>query len=176
MKKSFVLLVIIAAACSAGYSQKAGKAAAAVGDGSMFAITIAHNGEKVELTSTQFEDYSGIAFTNDASHGKMTLTARGGNEKKNDDQYSFSGSLANDAKGPFELGKADGTNFAFMTSKFPAVPQFNCSTGAYDITAMPLKGGFVQGTFSANCDAPSPDGERLDHYTLTGSFKLLRQM
>ena len=174
MKKTYFSLVIIAAALTTAYSQKTAKTAA-VGDGTFFSITIEHNGEKVELQSTQYEGYWGIASTDDSSHGKMRLQARAGNEKKNDDRYEFVGSIANDAKGSFEFRKDDGTNPpSFTTTKFPTISPFVCQTGAYDITAMPLKGGFVQGTFTANCEAPSPDGDRLDHYSLTGSFKLLR--
>lgn len=174
MKKLFVSFVIMTAfAFSSAFAQKSHKVDPL--DATSFFITIERNGEKTELKSTQFENHDGIAFTNDSDHGKMTMSSRAGNEKINEENFAFTGSLMNDAKGSFKLGQADGTVFTFMTTKFSYIPQFLCTTGAYDITAMPLKGGYVEGTFSANCDAASADGSQLEHYTLSGSFKLLRQ-
>ena len=170
MKKSLLSLAILALSLTAVYSQKHVTKPATVGDGSFFSITIDHNGDKTEFLSTQFEDYTGIVLSNDSSH-KLSLEARGQNEKANENRYWFSGSLVNDTKGVFELGKGDGTNFLFESTKSP---QLVCNEGSYDITAMPLKGGLAQGTFTAHCKGPSANGEGLDPYTLTGSFKLNR--
>jgi hypothetical protein len=173
MKKVFVLFAIVIVLGSSVFAQK--KTTPEEIDplaATMFFITIEHNGEKMELKHTQFENWAGQAATNDSAHGLMTIFFRAGNDKKNDDMFSFEGSLGNDAKGTFPL-EVNQTHFRFGATQLPNHPELLCQSGAYQITAMPLKGGYVEGTFTVACKDANK-GEADGIYNLSGSFKLLR--
>jgi hypothetical protein len=140
-------------------------------DDTMFFITVEHNGEKTELKYTQFENHAGNA-TPDGGKGRMGFFYGAGNSVKNDDDFEFVGMIPAAAKGTYQFG-TDGVMFYFKADEFPNVPMFLCKSGSYEITAMPLAGGFVEGTFSAACKNITNDGE-VENYNLSGSFKLLR--
>ncbi|MGI8786219.1 MAG: hypothetical protein ACR2HG_00470 [Pyrinomonadaceae bacterium] len=171
MKKLLVLFAVSIALGGSIFAQKKASKEIDYLAPTMFFITIEHNGEKMDIKSTQFENWGGTAATNDSAHGLMSLGFRAGNDKKNDDNFSFEGSIGNDEKGTFPL-EVNQTHFTFMATKLP--PELLCQNGTYQITAMGLKFGYVEGTFSANCKAPSSDGEKFEDYNLSGSFKLWR--
>ena len=68
----------------------------------------------------------------------------------------------------------DGASFSVRTTAFNDVPIFMARSGSYEITAVPLKGGLVEGTFTAICDNVKDDGTT-ETYTFSGSFKLPRR-
>lgn len=141
--------------------------------GTFFLIEILHNGEKTELANTQFEEGAGNASVEPS--GRMNFFYGAGNSVKNDDDFMFTGMISAAEKGSFALGTS-GVSFSFKADKFPNVLIFLCKSGSYDITAMPLAGGFVEGTFTANCIGEVHDDGSLEKYSMSGRFKLLRMM
>lgn len=139
--------------------------------GTFFFITIIHNGEKTELANTQFEEGGGNATVEPS--GRMDFFYGAGNSVKNDDDFAFTGMIPTAAKGTY-LGGTPGVSLTFKADKFPNVPIFLCESGGYEITAMPLTGGFVEGTFTANCIGEIHDDGSSEKYTMSGRFKLLR--
>ncbi|HRH44924.1 MAG TPA: hypothetical protein PKY82_25020 [Pyrinomonadaceae bacterium] len=142
---------------------------------SMFFITIVHNGEKNELAYTQFENHDGNAMIENEHSGRMTFFYGGGNSVKNNDDFMFNGMIPTAAKGSYAFGSS-GVMFSFKASQFPNVPVFLCESGGYEISAMPLRGGFVEGNFTANCIGEVHDDGTSEKYTMNGKFKLLRMM
>ena len=185
MKKFFIVFAIIIGLCASGFAQRkpAPKTSkqttpstnsenkSGTIDDTMFFITVEHNGEKTELKYTQFENHAGNATLEDGK-GRMNFFYGAGNSVKNDEDFEFIGMIPAAAKGTYQFGTT-GTMLSFKADKFPNVPMFLCKSGTYEITAMPLVGGFVDGTFSAACENVTNDG-KIENYNLSGSFKLLR--
>lgn len=141
------------------------------GDGTTFFVEIVHNGEKTELAYSQFEEHGGNATPGGGS--RLLFFYGAGNSTMNDDDFMFTGMIPTAAKGTYAFGTA-GVMFSFKADKFPNVPIFLCDSGSYDILAMPLSGGFVEGTFTANCVGEVHDDGSSEKYTMSGKFKLLR--
>jgi hypothetical protein len=185
MRKFFLLFVTITALCTISFAQrktapkptkqtnpstKSENKSGAIDD-TMFFITVEHNGEKTELKYTQFEEHGGTA-TLETGKGRIIFFYGASNSVKNDKDFEFVGMISAAAKGTYQFGTT-GTMFSFKADEFPNVPMFMCKSGNYEITAMPLAGGFVEGRFSAACENVTNDGE-VENYNLRGSFKLLR--
>lgn len=145
------------------------------GDGSMFFITIEHNGEKTEIAYTQYETYGGQAMLENEKSNRLTFFYGASNSVKNDEDFMFMGMIARPEKGSYPFGKD--VTFSFKSDKFPNVPIFGCEAGSYEIEAVPLKGGFVVGSFTAQqCSGEMREDGTSEKYSMSGRFKLMRMM
>ncbi len=141
-------------------------------DQTTFFMTIEHNGRKTDVKYTQFKSHGGTTIPDGGNSHRLLLTYGASNDT-DDKNFSFQGMIPVAEKGTYTI-PSDGTTFTLMTSLFPDVPIFLVRSGTYEITAVPQKGGFVEGTFSVVCDNVKDDGS-VETYTINGSFKLLRQ-
>ena len=105
------------------------------------------------------------------NNGKLTIFYAAGNEK-NDDRLSVSGVITAAEKKAFPFDD-NSAHLSIMISNYPEVPAFELSGGNITITAMPLKGGLVKGTFTGSGFTVDNAGQKTD-YTLTGDFSLTR--
>jgi len=105
------------------------------------------------------------------NNGKLTIFYAAGNEK-NDDRLSVSGVITAAEKKAFPFDD-NSSHLSIMISNYPEVPAFELSGGNITITAMPLKGGLVKGTFTGSGFTVDNAGQKTD-YTLTGDFSLTR--
>ena len=167
----FVILICVALA-QAAFGQKGAAKKPTATSGSIFEMTIEHNGQKTEIKSTQFQTADGMAVN--ADQGRVTLFY-GASNNNNDKSFSFNGWVPIGQTGIFKLGDDNDRGFSVVTSVIPNVPMFipeKC--GTIEITNNPTKGGFVVGTFRSNCKVVT-DAGTLEDYTISGSFKLARR-
>ncbi len=154
------------------FGQKSG-AAKSAGSGAMFMMTIEHNGQKTDVSGLQFQSADGNAMNEGAANGRL-LFFFGASNSKDEKSFSFQGFIPKAEKGVFKLGdEGDGAGFNIRTTAYNDVPMFMATSGSYEITAVPLKGGFVEGTFNAVCENVKDDGTT-ETYTFSGRFKLPR--
>lgn len=172
MKKLLVILVITIALSLSGLAQK--KPASKTGpiDETTYSMTIEHNGEKTEVKHSQFKTHGGTSAP-DGSVPNRLLFMYGASNDIDDKSFSFNGWIPATAKGTYTVGNG-GAGFSLMTTAFPDVPIFLVKSGSYEITAVPLKGGFVEGTFSMICENITNEG-KVETYNISGAFKVLRQ-
>ncbi|MFT3746075.1 MAG: hypothetical protein QM785_17525 [Pyrinomonadaceae bacterium] len=171
MKILLFFVMIAGLVFSANAQPKKAASKAGPVDETTFFATIEHNGEKTEIKYSQFITHGGTTIPDGSSPGRMLLTY-GASNNKDDKSFSFQGQIPASAKGSYPIGS--GAAFNLMTTAFPNVPMFMASSGSYEIGATPLKGGFVDGTFSVVCKNVDKDGNE-DVYNISGSFHLLRQ-
>ncbi len=173
--KIITFFFILIALAGVSPAQKAGQKAPAkkpeVVIGSQLVMTIEHNGSKTEVKYSQFKTADGNA-TLDPS-GKLVLFYGASNDK-DDKSFSFQGWTSTEGKGTFPIGgtNARTTGLSIMTTEFPDV-MFIAKSGSFEITAAPLAGGFVEGTFSVACEVLTSEGN-VETYNIIGSFKLKR--
>lgn len=150
------------------------KKTVSTGSGSQFVITIEHNGQKKEVRYTQFQTADGNAMAEGVQNGRLLLFY-GASNSKDEKSFSFQGWIPKPEKGVYELGEESesGAGFNFRTTEFNDVPMFLPKSGSMEITAVPQKGGFVEGTFSIVCENVKDDGST-EIYNISGSFKLKR--
>lgn len=171
--KQILLLFIIATALTINcFAQKKTVPKKDESSGSQLVMTIEHNGEKTEIKYSQFITADGTASPEGAANGRFLLFY-GASNPKDDKNFMFQGWIPKPEKGTFEIG--GGASFNVMTSLFPNVPLFGAKSGTIEITAMPPKGGFVEGTFSGACENVKDDGT-IEKYNISGSFKLKRML
>jgi hypothetical protein len=139
--------------------------------GSQFEMTIEHNGEKKEIKYTQFQSADGNA-TAEGSQNKRVMFFYGASNNNDNKNFSFNAMIPTAEKGVYKIGD-EGVSFNLTASEFSNVPMFLPKNGQIEITAMPLKGGFVEGTFSVECQNVKDDGT-IETYNVSGSFKLKR--
>lgn len=146
---------------------------------SIIAMTIEHNGEKIELNNKQFETWGGTTIPNGT--GKSIILNYGAsNSKKNNESFSWMFTIPDAAKGTYTVGdKSDDvavTTLMFNTTAFPKIQVFLCKSGSITIEDCPLAGGFVKGSFSVVLTGGVTSDGQLDEseYTLSGSFSILR--
>ena len=173
MKQIILLLTIAIAFTTNGFGQKktvkpVKKTTVVVG--SQFFMTIEHNGEKTEIRNTQFQTADGMTYAEGAQNGR-TILFYGASNNKDDKNFTFQSWIATPAIGTYNIG--DKAGFSLMTSLFSNVPIFLPKSGTITITAMPLKGGFVEGTFEIVCENVT-DAGKIEIYNVSGSFKLKR--
>ena len=140
-------------------------------DDTQMVMTIEHNGEKTEIKFSQFQTHGGGTIP-DASNPNRLGLFYGASNNKDDKNFSFQGFIPIE-KGTFQIGNGGNAGFTLMTSLFSNVPMFMAKSGTYEITAMPLKGGFVEGIFSVICENVTNEG-KIEIYNISGSFKILR--
>lgn len=175
MKSRIVAVTAITLlAVFAAFGQKTGPAKAATGSGALFAMTIEHNGQKVDVSGLQFQSADGNAMDEGAANGRLMFFF-GASNNKGEQSFSFQGFIPRAEKGTYQFGdEGDGASFSVRTTAFNDVPMFMARSGSYEITAVPLKGGMVEGKFTAVCDNVRDDGTT-ETYTFSGNFKLPRR-
>ncbi len=165
----FVLMLITALSCLA-QKQKVPPPAPSFVNGE-FDITIEHNGNKTEIKSTQFQNSAGFFLDNES--GLLTIGFRADNDK-DERKISINGRLPRAAAGTYPLGIGEGTAlFNIETSEFPKA-LFYAKSGSIDISNMPLAGGVINGTFNEICEVGTDDSDKLETYTVSGTFKFRR--
>ncbi|MBS1796878.1 MAG: hypothetical protein JSS81_23835 [Acidobacteria bacterium] len=169
MKRIILLLTFAAVFSVNAFSQKQPPPKPDASE-SRFAITIEHDGQKTEIVNTQFQTADGNASAEGAQNGRILLFYGASNDK-DEKSFSFQGWVPRPEKGVFTNENGAGLNF--MTSLFSNVPMFIPKTMTVEITAMPLRGGYVEGTFTAVCDNVRDDGS-VETYNLSGSFRVKR--
>ena len=172
--RTIAVLAITLLAALGVFGQKTGPGKAPAGSGALFTMTIEHNGQKVDLSGSQFQSADGNAMNEGASNGRLLLFY-GASNSKDEKGFSFQGFIPRAEKGSYQFGDGgDGASFSVRTTAFNDVPIFMARSGSYEITAVPLKGGLVEGTFTAVFDNVKDDGTT-ESYTFSGSFKLPRR-
>ncbi|MEO6630164.1 MAG: hypothetical protein ABIN13_00540 [Mucilaginibacter sp.] len=161
-----ILLMLFAVAAIAQRRQK--KSTPYV-TAAMFHMVVDYKGKK-EFFSTQYQNHDGMLYPVD-NNGKLSVFFTTGNDK-NDDRFSVSGAITAAEKKTFSFDDHS-ANMSIMISNYPDVPTFVLMSGSLTITAMPLKGGLVKGTFTGTGFTVDNAGQRQD-YTLTGDFSLTR--
>ena len=163
----FLTLLLGLAAIANAQPKKTAPKTGPVDEATFFA-TIEHNGEKTEIKHTQFVTHGGTTIP----AGNLLMLSYGASNNKDDKNFAFQGQIPSAAKGTYPIGS--GASFNLSTTSFPNIPLFMAESGSYEIGAVPLKGGFVQGTFSVVCKNVDKDGNE-DVYNISGSFRILRQ-
>jgi hypothetical protein len=177
---TFIFSITVSSLCfgapfvppASGETGQTGKRGGGAIDQTTFFMTIEHNGQKTDVKYTQFKSHGGTTIPDGGDSHRLLLTYGASNDS-DEKSFSFQGMIPAAVKGTYPMPN-DGTSFTLMTSLFPNVPIFMVKSGTYEITAVPQKGGFVEGTFSVVCDNVKDDGS-VETYTINGSFKLLRQ-
>lgn len=170
--RSFLLaMILLVLTATIGLGQKPVRKDST--SGSQFDVTVELNGRKTEIKYLQFESADGMAYSEGAANGRLVLQY-GASNSKDEKNFAMMSWIARPEKGEFALGDSNGASFTFTTSLFSDVPMFIGKEGTIKITAMPQAGGFVEGTFVADCDNVKDDGS-VETYHLTGSFKLVRR-
>ncbi|HMT08413.1 MAG TPA: hypothetical protein PKA82_10445 [Pyrinomonadaceae bacterium] len=173
MYKTLLFLVTTLIFATAAFGQKTTTPKAA-GSGAFFSMTIEHNGQKTDVSGLQFQTADGNAM-NEGDANSRLMFFFGASNNKDEKSFSFQGFIPTAAKGTYQLGdEGDGAGFNIRTTAFNNVPMFMAKSGSYEVTAVPLKGGFVEGTFNAVCENVKDDGST-ETYTFTGKFKLPRR-
>lgn len=168
MKRLFFLTLLLGISVTANAQPK--KTAPKTGpvDDATFVATIKHNGEKTEIKHTQFVTHGGTTIP----AGNILMLSYGASNNKDEKNFAFQGQIPAAVKGTYPIGS--GVSFNLSTTSFPKIPLFMAESGSYEIGAVPLKGGFVQGTFSFVCKNVDKDGNE-EVYNISGSFRILRQ-
>lgn len=150
-------------------------------EASIISIVIEHNGEKTELTNTQFETWGDTTIPN-GSGSAVILSYGASNSKKNDASFNWMFTIPKAEKGIYTTGVTpDGggpaASLQFSSTEFPKIPMFLCKSGSITINDCPLPGGFVKGTFSVVLEGGVTTDGILDNtsYNMSGSFSILRQ-
>ncbi|MBX7055350.1 MAG: hypothetical protein K1X36_10370 [Pyrinomonadaceae bacterium] len=166
---AFTLLASIVA-----FGQKSVPPKAPAGSAALFTMTIEHNGQKVDVNGLQFQSADGNAMNEGAQNGRL-MFFYGASNSRDEKSFSFQGFIPRAEKGTYQFGdEGDGASFSVRTTAFNDVPMFMARSGSYEIISVPLKGGMVEGKFTAVCDNVRDDGTT-ETYTFTGSFKLPRR-
>lgn len=161
------LFMLIAVAAIAQKRQT--KKPAPIVAGATFHVIVDYKGHK-EFFSTQYQNHDGLLYPVD-QNGKRTIYYAADNDKS-DDRISVSGVITAPEKKTFAFDD-NSAHLSIMISSYPEIPAFELSSGSITITAMPLKGGLVRGTFMGAGSFVNDAGEKTD-YTLTGDFSLTR--
>lgn len=169
MKLKVITILLMFITVAAVAQRRSGKKPAPIVSGSTFHVVVDYKGHK-EFFSTQYHDHDGMLYPVDPN-GKLTIFYAAGNEK-NDDRISVSGAITAAEKKTFPFDD-NSAGLSIMISNYPEVPAFILKGGNITITAMPLKGGLVRGTFTGSGFTIDNAGQKVD-YTLTGDFSLTR--
>lgn len=169
MKTKVITLLLLLFAVAAVAQRRPGKKPAPIVSGATFHVVVEYKGRK-EFFSTQYENHDGMLYPVD-KNGKLTIFYAAGNEK-NDDRLSVSGVITAAEKKVFPFDD-NSAHLSLMISNYPEVPAFELTGGNITITAMPLKGGLVRGTFTGSGFTVDNAGQKVD-YSLSGDFSLTR--
>jgi uncharacterized protein YdeI (BOF family) len=169
MKVSIITTLFILVAVAAIAQKRPSKKSAPIVSGASFHVVVDYKGHK-EFFSTQYENHDGLLYPA-AANGKLPIYYAAGNDK-NEDRISVSGVITAAEKKTFTFDD-NSAHLSIMISNYPDVPAFELMSGSLTITAMPLKGGLVRGTFTGSGFTVNDAGEKTD-YTLTGDFSLTR--
>lgn len=172
--RASIIAIILAVAAGSAFAQRpenAKKADAA--SGSYMEMTVVSGGQRTDIKSTQYQTHDGYILKN--PDGKFMLFF-GAGSKGDGPSFTFTGQLDKGEVGTYKIGGENTTNgFNLMATVLQGntllMPQ---EDGEIIISAFPLPGGFVTGTFHGICQTVTDDGEvkKLD---VSGSFRLIRR-
>lgn len=170
--KQALLFTIAVALCVNCFAQRKPVNKKDTSSGSQLVMSIEHNGEKKEIKYSQFQTYDGNSLLN--ADGKFTLFY-GASNAKDSESFAFQGWIPSAQSGIFQIGGDEAkAGFNVMTTAFPNISMLIAQSGKIEITAMPLYGGFVVGTFEGVCETVTNEGS-VEKYAVSGSFKLVRR-
>jgi uncharacterized protein YdeI (BOF family) len=169
MKTKVITILLMLFSVAAIAQRRAGKKSTPIVSGATFHVVVDYKGHK-EFFSTQYQNHDGMLYPVD-QNGKLTIFYAADNDK-GDDRLSVSGVITAAEKKAFPFDD-NSAHLSIMISNYPEVPAFELSGGNITITAMPLKGGLVKGTFTGSGFTVDNSGQKVD-YTLTGDFSLTR--
>jgi len=169
MKTKVITILLMLFSVAAIAQRRAGKKSTPIVSGATFHVVVDYKGRK-EFFSTQYKNHDGMLYPVD-QNGKLTIFYAADNDK-GDDRLSVSGVITAAEKKAFPFDD-NSAHLSIMISNYPEVPAFELTGGNITITAMPLKGGLVRGTFTGSGFTVNDAGQKVD-YTLTGDFSLTR--
>ena len=169
MKRQFINILLLLITVAAVAQKRPAKKLAPIVSAAMFHVVVEYKGRK-EFFSTQYQNHDGMLYPVDAN-GKLTIFFAADNDKS-DDRLSVSGVITSAEQRSFSFDD-NSAHLSIMLSNYPEVPAFILKDGDITITAMPLKGAQVRGTFTGSGFTVDDAGQRVD-YTLTGDFSLTR--
>ncbi|WP_295795567.1 hypothetical protein [Mucilaginibacter sp.] len=169
MRTKVITILLMLFTVAAVAQRRAGKKSAPIVSGATFHVVVEYKGRK-EFFSTQYKNHDGMLYPVD-NNGKLTIFYAADNDK-GDDRISASGVITAAEQRAFTFDD-NSAHLSIMISNYPEVPAFILSGGNITITAMPLKGFLVRGTFSGSGVNVDNAGVQTP-YTLTGDFSLTR--
>jgi hypothetical protein len=169
MKLKVITTLLILITVAAVAQKRPAKKATPLVSAAMFHMVVDYKGKK-EFFSSQYQNHDGMLYP-PSSNGKSTVFFTAANDK-NDDRFSVSGALTAAEKKTFRFDDFS-AGLSIMISNYPEVSTFLLQQGDITITAMPLKGGLVRGTFTGSGYTVDNAGQKTD-YTITGDFSLTR--
>ncbi|MCR8561665.1 hypothetical protein KXD93_28680 [Mucilaginibacter sp. BJC16-A38] len=169
MKRQFITTLLVLITVAAIAQKRSAKKPAPIVSDAKFHVVVDYKGHK-EFFSTQYQNHDGMLYPVD-NNGKLTIFFAADNDKT-DDRLSVSGVITAAEQRSFSFDD-NSAHLSIMLSNYPDVPAFELSGGNITITAMPLKGGQVRGTFTGSGFTVDNNGQRVD-YSLTGDFSLTR--
>jgi len=169
MKAKVITIVLLLISVAAIAQKRAAKKSSPMVSGATFHVVVEYKGRK-EFFSTQYQNHDGMLYPVD-NNGKLTIFYAADNDKS-EDRISVSGVITAAEQRAFSFDD-NSAHLSIMLSNYPEVPAFELSSGSINITAMPLKGGLVRGTFTGSGSVVNDAGQKTD-YTLTGDFSLTR--
>jgi uncharacterized protein YdeI (BOF family) len=169
MKAKVITIVLLLISVSAIAQKRAAKKSSPIVSGAMFHVVVEYKGRK-EFFSTQYQNHDGMLYPVD-NNGRLTIFYAADNDKS-EDRMSVSGVITAAEQRAFNFND-NSAHLSVMISNYPEIPAFILTSGSINITAMPLKGGLVRGTFTGSGSFVDQAGVKTD-YTLTGDFSLNR--
>jgi len=154
-------------------AQKVNKGKPDTSSGSSMDLTIAREGQKTEIRSTQYSTHDGYIMKNP---GGDFMIFFGASSSGDGPSFSLTGQLKGDKPGTYAIGGEDskaGFNLqaSILKGTTMLMPQEN---GEIVITSFPLAGGFVTGSLHATCQTVTEAGT-VETYDVSGTFRLIRR-